>query len=145
VERGDVPSDHEDVRRLLADYCLRLDDGDHEGVAELFADDGEFEVMGATHTGRRAIADMYKQFDEMGAPRGKHVTLNSSIEVRGDEATVLSDFVFLAFDPDGSTWRVFAAGRYEDLMVRQDRWRFRRRRDMLHPGTDLTRLLAPGG
>ncbi|MDQ3146954.1 MAG: nuclear transport factor 2 family protein [Actinomycetota bacterium] len=121
-------SDEEAIRRTLALYCQLCDDGRFEEWGELYTDDATFTVMGRTHRGRAAV----RAFIEKGQPperRGKHVCANSviDVDVDGDQATAVTDYVFVAPGADGFT--VLSAGRYHDRLVRHgDGWRFAERR-----------------
>jgi uncharacterized protein (TIGR02246 family) len=115
------------IRRTLARYCQRCDDGDFEAFAELFAADATFTVhgFGEPHVGRDAI----KGFMAASMPpekRGKHLIAQSDIDVDGvaGTATAVTDYTFVAganFD-----YAVTSAGRYYDRMVKgdDDVWRF---------------------
>jgi 3-phenylpropionate/cinnamic acid dioxygenase small subunit len=61
--------------------------------------------------------------------RSSHMNTNLAIEVDGDTATSSSDYVMFTRQGDGA-WQVFAAGRYQDRLVRRPRdgtWRFAER------------------
>jgi 3-phenylpropionate/cinnamic acid dioxygenase small subunit len=119
-------SDEESVRRTLALYCQLCDDGRFDEWADLYTDDARFSVLGGHHDGRAAI----RAFIEAGQPperRGKHVCANPVVEVRGDEASARTDYVFVARADGG--FAITSAGRYHDRLVRDgDRWRFAERR-----------------
>jgi len=58
--------------------------------------------------------------------RGKHVGANTVVDVDGDRAVVVSDFVFYGWKD--ARLLVRGAGRYHDALVRvDDGWRFVRR------------------
>jgi uncharacterized protein (TIGR02246 family) len=120
-------NDHEAIRRALAEYCARFDDGDLEGWADLFRGDGVLCVGDRRITGRTALLGMAAEAAPGVLGRTKHLTLNSRIDVEGDTATASSDFVVLGTGPSGP--RVEGAGRYDDRLTREDgRWRFAERR-----------------
>lgn len=118
------------MRAVLAGYCQCCDDGRFEEWAQLFAEDAVVEVLGNRHVGRGAA----RAFIEAAQPpeaRGKHLTLNSLIEVSDGEpatASAVSDFAWLAKRPEG--FAVTQAGRYEDTFRcdRDGRWRFTSRK-----------------
>jgi 3-phenylpropionate/cinnamic acid dioxygenase small subunit len=116
-------TDEEAIRRTIAQYCQLCDDGRFDEWADLYTDDAAFHVMGETHTGRAAV----KAFIEKGQPperRGKHLCFNSVIDVKGDEARAITDYVFV-----DKQRVVTSAGRYHDRFVRDGtRWRFADRR-----------------
>lgn len=122
--------DHEQVHQLLARYAHALDDEDAVGVAEVFAEDGVFEVMGHSFEGRIAIADMVRQYSEAGAlAGGKHLTVNSVISLDGAAGVAVSDWVAIRAGEGG--WSVLAAGRYHDDLVKSGGWLIKVRRDRI--------------
>jgi len=128
--RSTVVDDYEAIRQLFAEYAHAMDAPSPDGVAELFHPEGTFELLGEVLQGRERIAAMVRQYQEGGALTGvKHITVNSVITLKGDRASAVSDW--LVIHADGGAWRVMAAGRYEDELIRSDRWRFSRRRDVI--------------
>jgi len=120
-------SDQEAIRRTLALYCQLCDDGRFDEWADLYTEDATFAVMGRTYEGRAAI----QGFIEKGQPperRGKHVCANSLIDVEGDTARAVTDYVFVA-RAEGS-FAITSSGRYHDRLVRcpDGGWRFADRR-----------------
>jgi len=119
-------TDHDAIRNTLALYCQFCDDGRFEDWAQLYAADATFHVMGNVHRGREEI----KAFIRAGQPpqlRGKHVAVNSVIEVHGQKATALTDYVFVGRDGDGLV--ITNAGRYHDRLVKDgQRWLFSERK-----------------
>jgi uncharacterized protein (TIGR02246 family) len=118
-------AEREAIATLLAEYCHLCDDGDFEGLADRFTDDGTFVFGDRTMTGRNALI---RWFERTQSPerRGKHLTSNVAVTIDGDRATVVSDYVFLT-KVDGRPTPLIA-GRYDDDLVRVDgRWRFRQR------------------
>jgi 3-phenylpropionate/cinnamic acid dioxygenase small subunit len=116
-------TDEEAVRRTIAGYAHLCDDGRFDEWATLYTEDAHFHVMGRTYEGREAI----KRFIEKGQPperRGKHICFNSVIDVAGDRAGAVTDYIFI-----DQAKTIVSAGRYHDVLVRQpDRWRFAERR-----------------
>jgi uncharacterized protein (TIGR02246 family) len=116
------------IRELIAEYCFRIDAADYERWAELFTEDGVFEVTGMfRHEGRAAILGFTKMIplNAKGMPPFKHCTLNHVIEVDGDRARARC---YLLLVQEGNPLQLNLAGRYEDELVKHDgRWRFARR------------------
>jgi uncharacterized protein (TIGR02246 family) len=120
-----VGEDEDQIRRTIAEYSQLCDDARFGEWAELFTEDGRFVVDGQATVGRNAIR---KQMIMMLPPasRGKHITSNTLVDVDGDSATSSTDYLFVRPTAEGPT--IVAAGRYNDLLVRdQVRWRFRER------------------
>jgi uncharacterized protein (TIGR02246 family) len=125
----------EGIRRTIAGYSQRLDDGRFEEWAELFTEDARLVLMGRVTTGREAIRRYIETVQPDGS-RGMHVTTNSLIDVDGDRATATTDYLFVRPGEQGIS--VIAAGRYYDRLVhRGDQWQFEER--------SITLLGAPDG
>jgi 3-phenylpropionate/cinnamic acid dioxygenase small subunit len=116
-------TDEEGIRRTIAEYAHLCDDGRFDEWAALYTEDCRFHVMGKTYEGRAAT----KSFIEKGQPpdrRGKHICFNSVIDLEGDRARAVTDYIFIDRQK-----AVTSAGRYHDVLVRDpDRWRFAERR-----------------
>jgi len=120
------------IRRTLAAYCQHLDDGDFGALAHQFTADGS--IMFEDRNGATGRAEIEAWFTESYAPerRGRHLTVNSIIDLDGDEATVRSDFAFLGFLND--ELRPLYVGRYHDDFVRDEgRWLIRQRTAVFLP------------
>jgi uncharacterized protein (TIGR02246 family) len=134
-------SDVDEIRNLLGRYCHHLDaSGENAQLASLFAEDGEFVLLGQTHVGRAAIQALFDMFEDS-SPRGLHLTANSVIDVDGDTATARSDWLFFQFAADTNSWAPFAGGSYVDHLARLGReWLFHRREDRLRGNLSLADL-----
>ena len=119
--------DKDEIRELMARYCMLFDSGAFEEWLTLFTDDGAFDVRGM---GRFAGHDQLRSFLRNvpltdGQPLMRHYVMNEIIEVEGDHASARS-YVLVA--RGGSRLELSVAGRYEDLLRRVDRrWRFAQR------------------
>ncbi len=119
-------SDHDEIRQLLVAYCQTCDDGRFEEWTALYVEDATFTVMGTTHTGRADLRAFIEGAQPLDA-RGKHFLSEPKIELDGDLARCVTDYIFLA--GKGADIKVTSAGRYIDDLVRADgRWRFAARR-----------------
>jgi len=113
------------VTRTLAMYCHLCDDGDFARLVELFAPDGSVAFGEEVVTGRDALTTWFalRQPPER---RGKHLVMNTIVDVDGDHATAVSDYVFLRL-VDGAVTPTIA-GRYRDRLRRDGaRWVIERR------------------
>jgi ketosteroid isomerase-like protein len=127
-------TDELEIRRVLALYCHRCDDGDFDALLDLFSADSEMVYGERTCRGRAQLREFFDEMQGKPAQRGKHLTLNSVIDVAGDGASATSDFLFLRF-VDGALTPVYT-GRYRDRFARVgNRWRITRR--------EVTRDLPP--
>ncbi|MGD0379153.1 MAG: nuclear transport factor 2 family protein [Acidimicrobiales bacterium] len=125
------------IRELTARYNRCFDDGDPEGFAANFTEDGAMVVEGGpTTTGRAALAEMVRR-----TPYGiVHVTVDAIVEVDGDRAVQDVTLLVLArpgpdAPPDKRRSRLQNTGRYHDELVRTaEGWRFARRTVTLDGG-----------
>ena len=119
-------TDEQEIQRAFAQYCHRCDDGDFAALLDLFAADAELVYGERTCRGRAQVLAFFEELQGKPAQRGKHMTSNVIIEVAGDRASVLSDFLFVRF-ADGALSPVFT-GRYRDRFARvAGRWCIARR------------------
>jgi uncharacterized protein (TIGR02246 family) len=127
---GSLLEEKEAIRDLMSAYCFYIDDGEFAKFAELFTADATFEAgpLGKLQ-GRAAI----QRFIESSVPRRgegparKHCTLNHLIRVNGAQAQADSYIIVLRDSDNGIIASL--AGRYEDLLVKEDgQWRFKLRR-----------------
>jgi len=128
--------DRAQIRELTARYNRCFDDGDPDGFAATFIEDGVMEVAGTFSTsGRQALAEMVRH-----TPYGVvHVTVDATVEVDGDRA--IQDVALLVLArpgrdaAPGTTSRLTNTGRYHDELVRTpEGWRFARRTATLDGG-----------
>jgi hypothetical protein len=133
-------TDQECIRRVLAEFIQLRDDKRFAEWVELFTEDGTFEYGSHHLVGRSAIRENVQAL--LRNDRGKHLCVNSVIDVSGDTASVSSDF--LKVDPidhgSGSPgYGIGTMGRYEDHFVRQDgAWKIAQRRVHIMSPTDRT-------
>jgi 3-phenylpropionate/cinnamic acid dioxygenase small subunit len=109
------------IRRTLAACCQHLDDGDFAAVARQFTPDGS--ITFGDRGGASGRTEIEAWYAERNPPerRGRHLTVNTIIDLEGDRATAWSDFAFLGF-VEGELRPLFA-GRYHDDFVRAEgRW-----------------------
>jgi hypothetical protein len=82
-------ADKQAIREVLDEYCLRLEVNPFEDWMELFTEDAVYEVYGKTLTGREQIAAMLSK-----APHGVHVGGAARIDLHGDRAETVQNYVF---------------------------------------------------
>ena len=122
-----------EIENLLYRYALRIDAGDLEGVADLFAN-GRIKAAPeappeAVFEGRDRVLEMYRaatRLYEDGTPRTKHVTTNALIEVDEEAGVGSSQSYFTVFQQtEELPLQPIIAGRYHDTFRRTDgRWCF---------------------
>ena len=121
---GRMATDSGAIANLIYTYAERLDAGDLEGVASLFAhatlrNDG----FDGAFRGTEDILQLYRNSAMLydGKPCTKHVTTNLIIEVdeSGKTATVRSYYTVLQARPE-LPLQIIIAGRYHDRFARID-------------------------
>ena len=138
--------DHEAIARLVHLYAERLDGGDLDGVAELFARGTlRSNRTDAVRRGRDEARALYRDTVALydGVPCTKHVITNLVIDVAADAAaaTARSYFTVLQARPE-LPLQVIIAGRYHDRFEREDNlWRFTDRLILVDLVGDLSRHL----
>jgi uncharacterized protein (TIGR02246 family) len=127
--------DEQEIRDVLYEYGRRLDSGDLEGYAQLFAKDGEWiGGFGSAKGPADILALMQKFIKTKPDPKnvhGFHVFTNPVVHVDGDHATSLCKLIFMGRGPDNRPVPMLG-GHYDDTFVREDgHWKFQRRVVML--------------
>jgi 3-phenylpropionate/cinnamic acid dioxygenase small subunit len=131
-------TEEEAIRRLLARFIQLRDDKQFHAWSELFTYDATFTYGTVRLEGRTAIREHVAVL--LARDEGKHLCLNSVIDVDGNRASVSSDFAKLDPAAGGAGFVIGTAGRYVDELVRIDgSWRIARR-DVIIQG----RTPAPG-
>lgn len=114
------------ITALLHAYAERIDAGDLDGVAAMFAhatwrSPGRAEPLRGTAAVRKAY-DGVILYD--GIPSTKHVVTNVIVEIEGAAATARSYFTVFQSRPDLPLQPIIA-GRYHDAFAREGgTWRF---------------------
>jgi 3-phenylpropionate/cinnamic acid dioxygenase small subunit len=138
-----------EIERLLYTYAERLDAGDFEGVAALFAHADLGAEGGPAVHGRDAVLAMYRASVRLhadGTPRTRHVTTNVVVDVDEAAGTASARSCFTVFQQlDDFPLQAIIVGRYRDRFARTDgAWHFAERRMLLDLRGDLSRhLLIP--
>jgi 3-phenylpropionate/cinnamic acid dioxygenase small subunit len=145
-----VRADEEEIRGLVAAYAERLDAGDLDGVAQLFAH-GVFRSpqTGKVLTGVDEVRSLYESviiYDD-GTPRTRHVLGNILVEVASPDATTAgARCTFTVFQAEpGRRLRAVLAGRYHDRFERvAGEWRFAERTVLPDLAGDLSGHMGRG-
>jgi SnoaL-like domain len=122
-------ADKDAIRELLARYCFLLDGFRLGEFASLFTADGEWISRNGQATGPEGIERLLRGLVPEPAPgrRRKHFTANIVIELAGDHAKVVSNFLVVRDSETGPA--IAVAGSYDDTVVRtSDGWKFKSRR-----------------
>ena len=120
---------HEAIRNLLGTYCERMDAGDFDGLAALFADARLSDEHGNVFArGAAEVAKMWHAQTMLydGSPRTRHVTANPIIEVDEAAGTARARSSYLVFQGIGGhgeadlSLQPIITGRYVDSFARRD-------------------------
>ncbi len=102
------------IRRLLDEYCLRLEINAFEEWLDLFTDDTVYDVFRQSLRGRAELSAMLSQ-----APHGVHLPGAVRIELDGDTARAVQSYLFIPNNDD--RWN---AGWYQRKLARTpDGWK----------------------
>lgn len=117
-------SSYDEIRNLIFNYAERMDAGDFEAIADMFAHtrisvDGSDDVV----QGRDAVLAAYEGASRIygnGTPNTKHVITNVIVQVdeANDAATSRSYFTVLQAVPERLELQPILAGRYSDSFER---------------------------
>jgi ketosteroid isomerase-like protein len=127
--------DENAVAKLMYIYAERIDAGDFEGLADLFADAViTFEgIPERVAHGRDEALAMYEQFTrrfpDNGTPHTRHAMTNVIVDVDDDGRRATSRSSFTVFQrTDSFALQPVIVGRYRDELVKKDgQWRFAHR------------------
>ncbi len=117
-----------DIENLLYTYAERIDAGDLDGVADLFAhgricgmENGPPETVFTGTAGVRAMYEMATRLYDDGTPKTKHVTTNARIDVDDDAgtATCTANYLVTQATPE-LPLQVIVTGHYRDTFHRVD-------------------------
>jgi hypothetical protein len=128
------------IQELSARYNATVDQGDGDGHAALWTEDGAFEIVG----GPPPIVgtDALRAVPARTKGRTVHATTDHVIQIDGDRATQTCTLLMYRRRPDHSVNDLVTTGRYEDELVRGAAgWRFRRRRALLDQSRERSQQL----
>jgi hypothetical protein len=120
------------VRKVLDEYCLRLEVDAFDDWLELFTEDTVYEVYRRTLRGKAEVAALLSK-----APHGVHLGGPARIELDGDTARTVQNYLFI--NGDAPDWNM---GWYDRTLVRTERgWKISRtvvRMQKKPPGAQAT-------
>ncbi|MFN2540102.1 MAG: nuclear transport factor 2 family protein [Mycobacteriales bacterium] len=131
-------SDVEAITQLIAGYGPAVDSGDAQAAAELFTEEGWYDVADHRYEGREAIAAMVRgrAHQALLAQGVAHLQGLPRVDVQGDRAVAVNHSVVLL---EGSVWRM-AANRWE-LVRTSEGWKVAARTNRLLDGSPAAREL----
>ena len=129
----DVNDDREEIRGLIHAYADRIDDGDLDGVADLFADATIVAGNGMEFSGRDQLVELWRNsvVPHDGRTDVGHVISNVTITIEPDgTSAAASSYVTVLQARPGFELRPIALSRHRDRFEKVDgSWRFVERRD----------------
>jgi ketosteroid isomerase-like protein len=141
-----------EIENLLYSYAERIDAGDLDGVADLFAhgrihgqENGPPETV---FEGRDAVRALYgmatRMYEDTGTPKTKHLTTNARIEVDEDAGTATARSSFAVTQAtDALPLQLIITGHYQDTFHRIDgAWWFDTRVMFIDQTGDLSHHLT---
>jgi uncharacterized protein (TIGR02246 family) len=113
--------DREAIREILYTYVDRVDAGDIDAVAALFADDAVYDFMGTERQGRDRIGQRIRRALAQYAHTSHHLS-NPLVVVDGDTARQSASlYAYHVRSEDESVWHLW--GRYRQVLERRgDGW-----------------------
>jgi 3-phenylpropionate/cinnamic acid dioxygenase small subunit len=119
------------IEGLIFAYAERLDEGDLEGVANLFVAGVYRSDRGGEYRGAEAVLRMLRETVVLydGKPRTKHVITNVTIEVDDERGVARARSYYTVFQATAQlALQPVIAGRYRDEFARDaGEWRFSER------------------
>ncbi|KUI40546.1 hypothetical protein AU198_12400 [Mycobacterium sp. GA-1199] len=138
--------DEREIERLIASYGPLVDAGEADAAADLWADDGSYDVEGWHMAGREEVAAMVRSGAHQGLIRRGccHFLGPAVVTVDGDDAVAVCESLLVTRHDDGFT--VSRAGANHFRLRRGDgRWVIvERRTRQLDGGAEARELLATG-
>jgi ketosteroid isomerase-like protein len=125
--------DRQEILQSLIDYGELLDTRDLDAWAELWAEDGEFEMStGRLAKGRQSIKDMLAAVIAGSTESVLHMEINPRITLDGDRASSTMLYAVAKTQDDGLT-RVIFLGHHHSRHVRTaDGWKISYRRNVVN-------------
>ena len=139
---------YREIENLLYRYAERVDAGDFEAVAEMFA---HGKILGRNQEdevgGYEEVLSLYQRsariYEQTGTPCTRHVTTNVKIEVDEENSSATARAYFTVFQAlEDFPLQPVMVGRYHDQFERIDgKWRFLARKMLPEFYGDLSRHL----
>jgi ketosteroid isomerase-like protein len=136
------------IGRLMASYGPLVDAGDADAVADLWAEDGEYDVEGWHMRSRADVAEMVRSPAHQGLISGgsAHFLGPVRVDLDGDEAVAVCESILVRHNEDGRGYRVWRTGANHVTLRRTTAgWRIVKRTSReLNGSTEARDLLAAG-
>jgi 3-phenylpropionate/cinnamic acid dioxygenase small subunit len=136
------------IENLLYAYAERIDKGDLDGVAELFAhgricgvENGPPSTVFEGRERVRAMYEMSTRLYEDGTPKTKHVTTNAQVFVEGDTGSARSYYTVFQATPDLPLQPIISGHYHDTFHLVNGQWAFDTRFMFVDQLGDLSRHL----
>ena len=116
--------DEHAIRKVLDEYCLRLEVNQFDEWMDLFTEDTVYEVYKLVLKGRAEVAKVLGQ-----APHGVHIPGAARITIAGDTAATVQNYLFISTGTD--EWN--AGWYFRDLVRTAGGWKIARTRVRVRP------------
>lgn len=140
-----MSTETEKIASLIYSYAERIDAGDLQGVAALFADATYRSQAGTEYRGAPAVLEILHRMVILydGSPRTKHVTTNLVIDVDDAAGLAQARSYYTVFQATAALpMQSIIAGRYHDRFARRGvDWHFTDRLIFIDLVGDLTQHL----
>lgn len=129
-----MTDDHEEIRSLIFSYAELIDEGDFDGVADLFRHATLVAGDGSEFSGRDTLRDLWSgavKTYEGGLPNTRHVITNVNVRLAADGTTATSQsYVTVMQAVADLPLQAVAVSIHRDTFAKVDgAWRFTERRD----------------
>ena len=127
-------NDHEEIRSLIYSYAELIDEGDFDGVADLFQHATVVAGDGSEFRGRATLRSLWSNAVRLydgGLPNTRHVITNVNVKLAPDRTTATShSYVTVMQAPPALPLQAVAVSVHRDTFAKVDgAWRFVERRD----------------
>ena len=146
--RVEALEDRAAIVALMTTYGPAIDAGDADAVAEVWTEDGEYDVDTGVMRGHEEIRAMVRGPMHQGFVRGgcAHILEPGDVVITGDTAVATCKSLLVTADGPGGPFTVLRATANRWELVRVDgRWRCRRRIGRLLDGRPEARAVLSGG
>lgn len=122
-------NDRSEIEELLHRYWKTVDEGDLQGFAQTFTENGVLENYTGQTTGRPALEKWLQDY-EPSRIGNRHSTVNTIMTPQNDGSVSVWSYmvVYAVTQPRQQTPHVAAFGRFQDVVVQQNgQWLFQHR------------------
>ena len=130
MAQDDIARDKAEIAELIARYNFAIDHNDFQGWANCFAPEGVFDGMIGRFAAHGELDKFTAEVKKLTAasPNLRHYVTNILTDVKGNEAQSRCFLLMTSTTKEGGT-KVVISGEYDDQLVKRNgRWLFTRRK-----------------